>query len=304
MNIEQNHILDKLFLAARKSVNSNFLHFDKNGIPHSQPIDREIHNKIRMHISKYAPQILYRYRFGREWDVKNLREDNIWLSTLKEYNDPFENKICIDFKAVADDLIRQDTELVELMRLRRIDQHNPIYKHYIESAKSRGKELLEELDMKSNRLFTACFSETKSSLLMWAHYANAHKGFCIGYKFKDLFKQFGINILPIAYSDDFLKIDSLDIFYDHHETFIKACKTKSKEWSYEKEWRLLGEYRINEPYQQGMVIKIPRPVSIYLGVNIDNTLKRQLLDICREKDIKIYQMKLSPKGYRLLAYQI
>lgn len=103
MNIEQINILDKLLLEARKSVNSNYLHFDKNGIPHSQPINKEIQNKIRMHISQYAPQILYRYRFGSECDIKNLKEGNVWLSTLKEYNDPFENRIYIDFKAVADD---------------------------------------------------------------------------------------------------------------------------------------------------------------------------------------------------------
>lgn len=304
MNIEQINILDKLLLETRKSVNSNYLHFDKNGIPHSQPIDKEIQNKIRMHISQYAPQILYRYRFGSECDIKNLKEDNVWLSTLKEYNDPFENRIYIDFKAVADDLIHKDTELVEMMRLHHIDQNSPIYKQYLDFAISRGKKLLEELDMKRSRLFTACFSETKSSLLMWAHYANAHKGFCIGYEFKDLFNKFDINILPITYSDDFLRIDSFDTFHDHHEIFIKACKTKSKDWSYEKEWRLLGEYRINEPYQQGMIINIPRPICIYLGVNIDNTLKHQLIDICKEKEMKIYQMRISEKGYRLLAYQI
>lgn len=304
MNIEQINILDNLLLAAQKSVSSNYLDFDKNGIPNSQPIDKEIQNKIRMHILQYAPKVLYRYRFGSEWDIKNLTEGSIWLSTLKEYNDPFENRIYIDFKAIADDLIHKNTELVEMMRLRHIDQHNPIYKQYIDSVMSIGKKILEELGMKRNRLFTACFSETKSSILMWAHYANAHKGFCIGYEFKDLFNKFDINILPITYSDDFLKIDSFDTFHDHHKIFIKACKTKSKEWSYEKEWRLLGEYRINEPYQQGMIIKVPRPTCIYLGVNIDNTLKCRLINICKEKEIKIFQMKISEKGYRLLAYQI
>lgn len=241
MNIEQINILDNLLLAAQKSVSSNYLDFDKNGIPNSQPIDKEIQNKIRMHILQYAPKVLYRYRFGSEWDIKNLTEGSIWLSTLKEYNDPFENRIYIDFKAIADDLIHKNTELVEMMRLRHIDQHNPIYKQYIDSVMSIGKKILEELGMKRNRLFTACFSETKSSILMWAHYANAHKGFCIGYEFKDLFNKFDINILPITYSDDFLKIDSFDTFHDHHEIFIKACKTKSKNGPMKKN----GDYWVN-----------------------------------------------------------
>lgn len=259
MNIEQINTLDNLLLAARKSTNSNHLDFDENGVPLSPPIDKDIYIRIRSYILQYAPPALYRYRCGSEWDIENLKEDSLWLSTLKEYNDPFENRIFIDFKAIADDLICKDKELIEMMHFRHIDQQNSIYKKYITDVMSMGEKLLDELEMKRNRLFTACFSETNSSLLMWAHYANSHKGFCIGYQFKDIIEKFGVNIFPITYSNDFLKIDSYDLFCDHHEIFIKACKKKSKEWLYEKEWRLFGKYRINEPYEKGMTIKAPRP---------------------------------------------
>lgn len=32
----------------------------------------------------------------------------------------------------------------------------------------------------------ACFSETYKSILMWSHYANNYKGFCVEYNFKEL----------------------------------------------------------------------------------------------------------------------
>lgn len=85
---------------------------------------------------------------------------------------------------------------------------------------------------------------------------------------------------------------------------MKACRTKSTDWAYEKEWRLFGEYKINEPYQNGKIVKMAKASGIYMGVNIDSDIKRHLMKICREKGIKLYQMQLAQKRYGLLTYPI
>ena len=36
-----------------------------------------------------------------------------------------------------------------------------------------------------------------------------------------------------------------------------------------KEWRLVGDYRKNEPYEKGQVADMVKPFNIYMGVNID-----------------------------------
>ena len=81
------------------------------------------------------------------------------------------------------------------------------------------------------------------NLLMWAHYANSHKGFCIGYKFEDIINKFGINILPVIYSEEYSVIRSYKMFEDYDEFFLDEWRSKSIEWSYEKEWRLVGDYQ-------------------------------------------------------------
>ena len=296
--------LNNLLLALRKSTQANSLEFDENGKPLSVSVDKDTYHKFRDHLLQYGPSKLYRYRPGNSWDIDSIREDTVWLSTLKEYNDPFEVRASIDFEGVVDSFLHMDPKTVEYMRMHHIDKNHPIYKKALTDLKQRGEKLQEELSMKTLRIFTACFCENKSSLLMWAHYANAHKGFCIGYDFKDIVKKFGANIVPVIYSSDYSVIRSYEMFVDHYEFFLNAWRCKSEEWSYEKEWRLAGEYRINEPYQKGYLAKMAKPSCIYMGVNIDDTVKHQLIDICQERKIKLYQMQLSEKSYRLLAYSV
>lgn len=47
-----------------------------------------------------------------------------------------------------------------------------------------------------------------------------------------------------------------------------------------------------------------KPFNIYMGVNIDTEVRNQLMEICREREINLFQMHLSEKGYRLLAYRV
>ena len=302
MKREQMDTLNNLLLKAQKEINTKNVKYDKNGIPCSVALDTSLHSQIKKFLLQYGPSFLYRYRPGNNWDIDNLKKDTIWLSTLKEYNDPFENRVSIDFEGVADSYLKMDSNTVALMRLNHIDKNHPSYKAGIEDLKARGEKLQKSLSMKKLRIFTACFCEEKSSLLMWAHYANSHKGFCIGYKFEDIINKFGINILPVIYSEEYSVIRSYEMFEDYDEFFLDEWRSKSIEWSYEKEWRLVGDYRKNEPYEKGQVVDMVKPFCIYMGVNIDKAIRNQLVEICSEREIKLFQMQLSEKSYRLLTY--
>jgi hypothetical protein len=75
-------------------------------------------------------------------------------------------------------------------------------------------------------VFSLC--EEANNNVMWSHYGNSHKGFCIGFNVAELF-----NILKdaslgkVSYRGEFPSINDI-----HNLNFIK-----SKEWEYEKEYR-------------------------------------------------------------------
>jgi hypothetical protein len=76
---------------------------------------------------------------------------------------------------------------------------------------------------------------------MWSHYANQHKGFCIGFVRKNDNLLGDINrTKPVEYDCNYPEADPLDENgnYDH-SIFTKMLFTKAKNWEYEKEWRLV-----------------------------------------------------------------
>lgn len=87
----------------------------------------------------------------------------------------------------------------------------------------------------AKRIGFICLSQTRHSPLMWAHYANNHEGVCleleveyeplfkVEYRSKKLFPQI---TLPTHKQ------------YINNKNIKKVMGTKSKDWSYEREWRM------------------------------------------------------------------
>lgn len=305
MDKNQKKELDILMLKFYETLQKKDFGFDDLGRPHSIHGDKDSYDRITDFLLQNGPQKLYRYRPGHDWDIESLRNDTISLSTLKEFNDPFELRKTIDFESVGNDYCQNyPEETGKVLDMNHNSKTRPdYYLKQVEKFKECGNNLQEDLSMKKLRVFVACFSEIKSSLLMWAHYADSHRGICIGYNFIDLVDRFGPNIIPITYSKEYFAICSYEEYIHYKKFFLNEISHKSEEWSYEKEWRLFGSYRKNDPYIPRYSVDMVKPSCIYMGVNITDNLRKQLKQICREKGIELYQMAISDKGYRLIAYQ-
>ena len=100
-----------------------------------------------------------------------------------------------------------------------------MHRHLTERANSRDFKT----DM-AKRYGVLCFSEDKTDLLQWAHYADRHKGVCLGFDVSGSEAKFG-RVQYVAQRFPFP--EPLD------EAFMwKLLSTKSEAWKYEKEWRV------------------------------------------------------------------
>ena len=145
-------------------------------------------------------------------------------------------------------------------------------------------------------------------VLMWSHYADSHKGFCIRYEFPDsLFQDFNINkkilkfIHPVSY--DFPQI-TLNTVPGMKEGLF----TKSREWSYENEMRFVcldfsdGEERKKEYPTFGCRGAMKE---IYLGVRCSDTGQRAVEKAIADKDVKLFKMQIDKDNpTKLLKYRI
>ncbi|WP_159065838.1 DUF2971 domain-containing protein [Gorillibacterium timonense] len=157
--------------------------------------------------------------------------------------------------------------------------------------------------------YVSCFSETYESILMWSHYADYHRGFCIGYDFKSLgLSDMRFRMLePVVYRNDMFDLSSFfnpdTLINNSTNIFVAlyASIVKSSEWAYEKEWRIVSS---NGVFEKECVFVVPKPKAIYLGVKVLNKDREKLLMISERRNIPIYQMKMSENKFQLYSEKI
>lgn len=82
-------------------------------------------------------------------------------------------------------------------------------------------------------------------MLMWSHYSDGLRGFCINYDAKELYrslKELNPNCIFATYKIDYDKkpreIDLLSACNEEDISYIKALQIKHEQWSYECECRI------------------------------------------------------------------
>ena len=147
-----------------------------------------------------------------------------------------------------------------------------------------------------------CLTTDYRNNLMWSHYADGHKGFCIEYDFKDL-KNIN-NLLPVAYSTDRPSIpleskynNSKDMNTEVTKALYIALLTKDNIWEYENEWRIIISAT------EGKNIEMPPISAIYLGAQMPEGDKKKLIEIASKKKIPVKQMVVDRGVYALHAQE-
>ena len=78
-----------------------------------------------------------------------------------------------------------------------------------------------------------CMSENSDDILMWSHYADNHRGFCLEFSDTGLFKM----AKKVIYTDS---IPDMNYFQKTRDEMTEGVLlTKAASWSYEQEWRIL-----------------------------------------------------------------
>lgn len=93
-----------------------------------------------------------------------------------------------------------------------------------------------------NTSLVFCGSEVNNDILMWSHYANCHKGVCIGFRLPTIDVEWGGITLKVNYTESIIPKK----FYTAGQTeranaLFYWIFTKAMCWGYEKEIRCFIE---------------------------------------------------------------
>jgi len=212
--------------------------------------------------------ILYQYRKIDKYTIKTLLNNELYFSFPSEFNDPFD---CLgytncpkDKKSIEAFLNRmknsdrmsekQINEIKEMFE--KVNYNSEIVKQYFPS---------ESNDIFRNKMIVKCFTSKNDSILMWSHYAQNHKGICLGLEVSQYSQDPSLYLLELdkiniynGKPTKFLPIDKISYpvsdeipEFNPFETVkqINYLTTKHKDWQYEQEYRCIMPYEsLNTQY--------------------------------------------------------
>ena len=199
-----------------------------------------------------------------------------------------------------------DTLLYEWLKIKNANNSSKDISSFIPSI-NHARDLYVEAT-KNYRIRSFCTERNGvspfESLLMWAHYADGHKGFCIKYSLSNNFFNYkdeskGLHCMNyINYKDDY------DIKNDEDCNGYDMFFRKSKEWEYENEIRLLTYiFDVSNDTLSIPLDKKSNILAIYFGIRCPNETIITIRKILEsEKDIKFYKMQTNPKNIYKLEY--
>lgn len=276
------------------------------------------------------PSKLYKYRPVNKYSLNNLEEDTVWLNSPNDYNDPYEFYENIDFKVLnkaitkkhIDKLLEMITSKIQVNQKiieKAKESHNPIetigkalmkgnqysdlkidaFFNFISEymAKNDQRLISEKLEFIQDSMKVSSFCEENNQLLMWSHYSDSHRGFCIEYDISrwnqsDLRRRI---LFPILYQDEVYNstphlLKSINSSEWNNLYPLLSGSTKSKKWEYEKEWRFIINYGASFPRQN---YPMNCQTKVFLGHRISEKHKNEITEICKKKNLPVFQTKLT-----------
>lgn len=195
------------------------------------------------------------------WALESMRHRRLKLAMLEDMNDPFE-LLGIELKTPEDRAFFQ-----------------------------------EGLKLTMNRTIgILCFSLKWSNPVLWSHYADKHRGLCLGFDIPDQFAK------KVTYLGRRLKaeIENASI----SDAGYKLITTKYKHWQYENEVRLI--FPLTHVQREGLnyfvsYCDLLTLREIVVGVRSKITDQDLLASLSPEDaDVSIIRARLAPRSYQVL----
>jgi hypothetical protein len=159
-----------------------------------------------------------------------------------------------------------------------------------------------------------CLSAVRDNILMWSHYADEHKGAVLEFQPKIELGTEMLGAQAVGYSKEVPVAVTLDQFLLYvtgqgpkprpEDPFVKSVYTKSSDWFYENEWRILSKQQKEE---QGSISYRPfdpqELAAIYFGCRMPDSWKDSIRSAVSGwgSHISFLQMRLERIRYELTA---
>lgn len=225
-----------------------------------------------------------------------LKNRTLRFKHPQDFNDPFEFHDClVDRRLSISHLKEIHKKLDKNLTKKRLNLHIKIFK-----SENRDFQEIQYKLFETRKATTrvCCFSEINDNLLMWAHYADEHKGACIEFSAESLKSNYRKDsmLCKVNYST---RICSKNISKYREKAILHWISTKGRAWNYEREIRIiLGSDPVEFQEFDFHAIK-----QIIFGCRVSEDEKNKIENLILEKNkcpwIKTSEMNISKDKFKL-----
>jgi len=249
------------------------------------------------------PAQLYKYRPVNEFTQDIISNNRIWFAKPSALNDPFDCQVQIvyqadqqqlrDYTRVALGLDESESKLdsagnewlEDLLLQQSLDHQDDL----MNSLEEHGRRMVEQ---NSSLL---CLSAKCDDVLMFAHYADNHRGCVLGFTV-DWDDEIG-RVFPVNYRQAYPKLDYFKMREDGHALMEELLLSKYEPWRYEAEYRVL---RYGKP--EGLVeFRDDALTSIVFGCLMSDSDKQKMREWNAKRKVpsRLYQADVDRVDYKL-----
>ena len=241
-----------------------------------------MHNSMERKVES-VPELLYKFRHWKgkngedhPYDQSILTHRIVRFSSPAEFNDPFDCRIPFRYDLMpkkdqfrkAYEIARRKFPIWDDKRLKvgvqRELELNPLFSKDAELAMGAQADIFQFLATSFGVLSLA---GNRESMLMWSHYADSHRGYCVALDGKALaYRLFGlllkdkeaIDSCKVQYGRDLpIVIPTADEEVDR-ERYRSLLSSKSQDWAYEEEYRFIyvGKTRLSRGIKRDAIKRV------------------------------------------------
>lgn len=232
---------------------------------------------------------LFQYRPPQKWAFGNLRDHKWYCQTSLKFNDPYDCGIVPD--------------VIEDVTVKQYNRYRKMYPEHNLSPPPPGAAIVP-LDFTNPKAAwdrvrestgVVCFSEQNDNLLMWSHYSDGGKGFCLQFNTEN--EEFeGDRICKVTYATDIPPVSAVKMWLSKDDKpFFKIMTRKPKDWKYEREWRFLCP-KVGEMKYEPQILK-----AVYLGTEATRKTRARVSSIVKKvyPHAELWQGYLSKSKYKV-----
>lgn len=247
------------------------------------------------------PLYLYKYRCFSDRSLRMLKEGKYYFAPAYSFYDPLDCAVEPIYELPPIEKIIENQAKV-LQDNDGISFQEALQKSQIirKLPQAELEKLLQRLQSSIQNMLryeygVLSLSAKNDNILMWSHYADYHKGFCIQ------FKRSSSNPLGLTQPVQYAKEYPCFYYFDDLPGNIakKIILTKASDWCYEEEWRGIQKANTQVHYTEDMI------TGIIFGLRMQNQHKMKIYQIFESNEHMIfYQAELMPRKFKLAINQI